>query len=115
MISTRVLVIAEAIKFEVSRGVKPAGQSLVWTDKMPSLKIYPPSRLPNNDVTETQFNMWKEELEVYLSQEPDFKLFLPKKLYNTWRSQEEYPNRIDDLKDDDKKKEESDEDDVIIT
>ena len=69
---------------------------------MPSLKIYPPSRLPDNDVTETQFNMWKEELEVYLSQEPDFKLFLPKKLYNTWRSQEEYPNRIDDLKDDDR-------------
>ena len=34
---------------------------------MPSLKIYPPSRLPDNDVTETQFNMWKEELEVYLS------------------------------------------------
>ena len=65
---------------------------------MPSLKIYPPSRLPDNGVTETQFNMWKEELEVYLSQEPDFKVFLPKKLYNTWLSAEEHPDRIAELK-----------------
>ena len=69
---------------------------------MPTLKIYPPSRLPDNDVTETQFNMWQEELEVYLSQEPDFKVFLPNKLYNTWRSAEEYPDRIDALKGEDR-------------
>ena len=42
--------------------------------------------------------MWKEELEVYLSQEPDFKVFLPKKLYNTWLSAEEHPDRIEELK-----------------
>ena len=64
---------------------------------MPSIKIYPPSRLPDTNVTETQFSMWKEELEVYLSQEPDYKLFLPEKRYSTWLSQEENPVRIIDL------------------
>ena len=40
---------------------------------MPSLKIYPPVKLPDKNVSETQFNMWQEELEVYLSQESNFK------------------------------------------
>ena len=66
---------------------------------MPSLKIYPPSRLPDSNVTETQFNMWQEELEVYLSQEADFKVFLPNKLYADWSSYEENPDRIRALKD----------------
>jgi len=47
---------------------------------MPSVKIYPPSRLPSSNVNETQFEIWREELEVYLSQEADFKVFLPIKL-----------------------------------
>ena len=66
--------------------------------KMPSLKIYPPTRLPNDDVTETQFSMWKEEMEVYLSQEPDFKIFLPSKGYGEWTCYEENPLRIPSLK-----------------
>ena len=65
---------------------------------MPSIKIYPPSRLPDSDVTETQFNMWQEELEVYLSQEADYKVFLPDKLYSTWSSYEENRDRIRNLK-----------------
>ena len=69
---------------------------------MPSIKIYPPSRLPDTNVTETQFSMWKEELEVYLSQEPGYKVFLPDKLYSTWLSHEENPRRIADLKDGDR-------------
>ena len=28
---------------------------------MPSMKIYPPAQLPDRDVTETQFNIWREE------------------------------------------------------
>ena len=36
---------------------------------MPSIKIYPPAQLPDKDISETQFNIWREELEVYLSQE----------------------------------------------
>ena len=65
---------------------------------MPTLKIYPPTRLPNNEVSETQFHMWQEELEVYLSQDPDFKIFLLNRLYDTWTNYEEDPNRIQDLK-----------------
>ena len=49
-------------------------------------------------MTETQFAMWKEELEVYLSQEAEFKIFLPIKLYDTWLSYEENQERIADLK-----------------
>ena len=76
--------------------------SLLGADfNMPHLKIYPPTRLPNNNVTETQFNMWQEELEVYLSQDQDFKIFLPNKAYQTWTSYEEDPNRIPDLKEGD--------------
>ena len=75
---------------------------------MPSLKIYPPSRLPDSNVTETQFNMWQEELEVYLSQEADFKVFLPNKLYADWSSYEENPDRIRALKDRDVVRENND-------
>ena len=69
---------------------------------MPALKIYPPARLPSANVTETQFHMWQEELEVYLSQDPDLKIFLPNKLYNTWTCYEENSDRIPDLKDSDR-------------
>ena len=68
---------------------------------MPSLKIYPPTRLPSSGITETQFNMWQEELEVYISQEPDFKVFLPSKLYENWTSYEENSPRIPELKQND--------------
>ena len=55
---------------------------------MPSLKIYPPSQLPDRDVTETQFNIWQEELEVYLLQEKDYAVFLKDGAYETWESLE---------------------------
>ena len=68
---------------------------------MPTVKIYPPTRLPTCNVSETQFSMWREELEVYLSQEAEYKVFLPNKLYSSWESAEEYPDRIRDLKEED--------------
>ena len=68
---------------------------------MPSLKIYPPTRLPSSGITETQCNMWQEELEFYISQEPDFKVFLPSKLYENWTSYEENSQRIPELKQND--------------
>ena len=43
---------------------------------MPTIKIYPPSQLPDRNVSETEFNIWKEELEVYLNQEESFQQFL---------------------------------------
>ena len=68
---------------------------------MPTIKIYPPTKLPNSNVSETQFAIWQEELEVYLSQESDFKLFLPNKSYGSWLSYEENPDRILELKQED--------------
>ena len=42
--------------------------------------------------------MWQEELEVYISQDPDFKIFLPDQLYGKWTCFEEDRNRIPALK-----------------
>ena len=55
---------------------------------MPFIKVYPPSQLPERGVSETEFNIWCEELEVYLSQEKDFTVFLPGEPYDTGESQE---------------------------
>ena len=66
---------------------------------MPTIKIYPPSQLPDRNVSETEFNIWKEELEVYLSQEESFQQFLEDGKYKSWKKQEEAinGNRITDL------------------
>ena len=64
-----------------------------------SIKIYPPSQLPDKGVSETQFNIWTEELEVYLTQDDDFSVFLPGGDYETWLSQETNPERILNIKD----------------
>ena len=64
---------------------------------MPSIKIYPPAKLPDRDLTETQFAIWKEEIEVYISQEDDFAQFLPGGNYSVWQSQESFPDRIAEL------------------
>ena len=61
---------------------------------MPTIKIYPPERLPDRNISETQFNIWREELEVYLSQEKSYKVFLPNQLYANWESAESYGSRI---------------------
>ena len=66
--------------------------------KMPTLKIYPPTQLPDRDVTETQFNIWQEELEVYLMQEKEYAIFLKDGAYDTWESLETNKDRIAALK-----------------
>ena len=65
---------------------------------MPTIKIYPPSQLPDREVTETQFSIWKEELEVYLSQEADFAIFLPDQPYANWEAAEIFPDKVRELK-----------------
>ena len=65
---------------------------------MPSIKIYPPTQLPEKGLTETQFSIWREELEVYWSQEKAFQIFLPGQSYNTWESAETYGMRIRQLR-----------------
>ena len=69
---------------------------------MPSIKIYPPTQLPDRHVNETQFNIWKEELEVYLSQDADYAVFLPGGAYSTWQSQETFDLRVAALRGNDR-------------
>ena len=63
-----------------------------------SIKIYPPSQLKDKGVSETQFNIWTEELEVYLTQDDDFSVFLPGGDYAEWLSQETNPERLINIK-----------------
>ena len=67
-----------------------------------TIKIYPPSQLPDKGVNETQFNIWTEELEVYLQQDDDFSVFLPGGKYSVWSSFETDPGRIPEVKVEDK-------------
>ena len=59
---------------------------------MPTIKIYPPSQLPDRNVSEIEFNIWKEDLEVYLSQEESFRQFLEDGKYDTWKKEEDSRN-----------------------
>ena len=61
---------------------------------MPQIKVYPPTQLPDRGVSETQFKIWLEELEVYLSQEDKFRVFLEEGDYAEWKSQENNPDRL---------------------
>ena len=75
---------------------------IAWLlERMPTIKIYPPTQLPDRGVTETQFSIWCEELEVYLAQEAEFAQFLPDGKYNEWLSKESNPDRILQLHEDD--------------
>ena len=51
---------------------------------MSGIKIYPPNQLPAEGVTDVQFEIWKEELEVYLETEEKFTHFLPGGRYEQW-------------------------------
>ena len=64
------------------------------TPKMPSIKLYPPDQLPAEGVSDSQFGVWKEELEVYLESEDKFDQFMPDGRYSTWLSAEEDEKRI---------------------
>ena len=68
---------------------------------MPQIKVYPPISLPDRGVSETQFKIWIEELEVYLSQEDKFRVFLEGEAYSEWESQENNPDRLNVLKGED--------------
>ena len=61
---------------------------------MSSIKIYPPNQLPSEGVTDVQFAIWKEELEVYLEIEDKFQKFLPGGRYATWTAAETNEERI---------------------
>ena len=65
---------------------------------MSGIKIYPPNQLPAEGVTDVQFKIWQEELEVYLETEDKFEVFLPGGRYDTWMSAESFEGRIENAK-----------------
>lgn len=65
---------------------------------MSSIKIYPPNQLPSEGVTDVQFQIWKNELEVYLEIEAKFRKFLPGGKYDTWIPAEDNELRITEPK-----------------
>ena len=62
---------------------------------MSSIKIYPPNQLPAEGITDNQFAIWCEELEIYLEVEEKFRKFLPDGKYKAWTAAEENPLRIE--------------------
>ena len=61
---------------------------------MPTIKINPPERLPDHGLTEQLFEIYKTELEVYLSVEEKYHPFLTGGRYANWTDEETNPHRI---------------------
>ena len=61
---------------------------------MSTIKIHPPNILPSEGVSDVQFQIWSQELEVYMEIEPKFRNFLPGGNYSTWIAAEDNPDRI---------------------
>jgi hypothetical protein len=62
---------------------------------MPPIKIYPPAKLPEKGVTDLLFNVWTQELEIYLMQDERFIPFLPGGRYDTWVAADVNPAMIE--------------------
>ena len=61
---------------------------------MGGIKIHPPNQLPEGSLSEQEFQKWKIELEMYLSSEDKFALYLPGETYCEWKPGEEGEKRI---------------------
>ena len=61
---------------------------------MSSIKIYPPNELPQEGISDAQFEIWSEQLEIYLEIEEKFRKFLPGGKYDTWIPAEQNDKRI---------------------
>jgi hypothetical protein len=61
---------------------------------MATIKIYPPKQLPIEGVSESAFNIWKEELDIYIDLDSRFQKFLPGGRYETWEAAETCSDRI---------------------
>ena len=65
---------------------------------MSGIKIYPPNQLPAEGVSDVQFKIWKEELEVYLETEDKFEKFMAGGRYEDWQPAENFEQRIQNHK-----------------
>ena len=76
---------------------------------MTSIKVLAPTRLPEGKISEAAFQIFTTELEVYLEVDTKYEIFMPDGRYNTWKSQEEFKDRIEELHEVDRLKIENDE------
>ena len=65
---------------------------------MGGIRYHAPNQLPEGPLSEQAFQKYKTELEMFLSMEDKFALFLPGETYSVWRPGEEGENRIKDKK-----------------
>ena len=65
---------------------------------MPAIKIHPPQQLPEQAVSQQQFEDWTNELEIYLGQDEAMARFMDGGVYSDWTFQEADPNRIDQVR-----------------
>ena len=56
---------------------------------MPQIKIHPPKQLPEQVISQQEFEDWQNELEIYLGQDENMARFMTDGIYATWQSQEQ--------------------------
>ena len=61
---------------------------------MPAIKIPPPKPLPEQAISEQEFQDWQNELEIWLGEDDNMARFMTGGRYHTWQSQEQSPHRI---------------------
>ena len=64
---------------------------------MPSIKVLPPERLPEGELTEQDFQTYKTELEVFLQLEDKFHPFFPGGAYQEWKAGENGEDRLTEV------------------
>ena len=64
------------------------------SDKMPVVKIHKPEQLPLRDLTQQKFDVWKNQLRVWLASDDSLAHFLPNGQYSRWEAEEANPLRI---------------------
>ena len=62
---------------------------------MPAIKIHPPKPLPEQAISEQEFQDWQNELEIWLGEDDNMARFMTRGIYQRWQSQEQLPERID--------------------
>ena len=66
---------------------------------MPQIKIHPPKQLPEHAISQQEFEDWQNELEICVGQDENIARFMSDGRYHEWQSQEENPQRIQNVHD----------------
>ena len=61
---------------------------------MPTAKVLPLNQLPPKELTQTKFDIWAAELQVWFAADDANAQFLPGGLYHKWLSEEQNLHRI---------------------